>query len=81
MIHHEKISLEKERLLWNKNRKIILCNMSTLVSDSDQMTYMCWQWGHQFAAQKMVVFGARFGSGLDGGFVAYNGGDVKGVAI
>ena len=33
------------------------------------------------AAQKMVVFGARFGSGLDGGFVAYNGGDVKGVAI
>ena len=41
MIHHEKISLEKERLLWNKNRKIVLCNMSTLVSDSDQKTYIC----------------------------------------
>ncbi|PUZ69412.1 hypothetical protein GQ55_2G106000 [Panicum hallii var. hallii] len=76
MIHQEKISLEKEKLMWEQEQKIMFCDVSTL-------RYVLAMRA-QIAAQKMAAFSARFGGGFDGGFAASSGGsggDVEGAAI
>ena len=77
MIHQQKISLEKEKLMWEQEKSIMFCDLSTM--DSDQKTYVSVMRA-QIAAQKMAAFSAGFGGGFSvssGG----TGGDADGATI
>ncbi|RCV45745.1 hypothetical protein SETIT_9G477800v2 [Setaria italica] len=77
MIHQQKISLEKEKFMWEQEQRIMFCDVSTL--DPDQKTYVLAMRAH-IAAQKMAAFNSGFGSGFDGGFDSSKGGDVNGAS-
>ena len=77
MIQQQKISLEKDNLMWEQEQKIMFCDVSTL--DPDQKTYVLTMRA-QIAAQKMAAFSAGFGGGFSvssGG----TGGDADGATI
>ena len=77
MIQQQKISLEKDKLMWEQEQKIMFCDVSTL--DPDQKTYVLTMRA-QIAAQKMAAFSAGFGGGFSvssGG----TGGDADGATI
>ncbi|RCV38971.1 hypothetical protein SETIT_8G185400v2 [Setaria italica] len=77
MIHHQKISLVKEKFMWEQEQRIMFCDVSTL--NLDRKTYVLAMRA-QNAAQKMAAFNSGFGSRFDGGFESSKGGDVNGAS-
>lgn len=52
MIQQQKITLEKDKLMWEQEQKIMFCDVSTL--DPNQKTYVLAMRA-QIAAQKMAA--------------------------
>jgi len=79
MIHQQKISLEKEKLMWEQEKSIMFCDLSTMDSDQNYVSVM----RAQIAAQKMAALSGGFGGGFHDGFGASSGGsggDFSGAA-
>jgi methionyl-tRNA formyltransferase len=73
MIHYQKISLEKEKLMWEQEKKNMFYDVSTL--DPDQKTYVLAR-RVQIAAQNTAPFNAGFGGGFNASSDV-SGGDVN----
>lgn len=69
MIQQQKITLEKDKLMWEQEQKIMFCDVSTL--DPNQKTYVLAMRA-QIAAQKIAALSGGFGAS-NGGFGAFDG--------
>ncbi|CAO2187158.1 unnamed protein product [Urochloa humidicola] len=77
MLQEKKISLERERFLWEQEQRIMFCDLNTL--DPTQKTYMLAMRA-QIAEQKMAAFNGKFSSDGFGAPSNGGGGDVDGAA-
>ncbi|CAN6286091.1 unnamed protein product [Urochloa humidicola] len=70
MMQQQKLSLEREKFMWEQEQKIMFCDVNTL--DPDQKTYVLTMRA-QIAAQKMAAFNS-YGGASTGGLDASTGG-------